>query len=168
MNLRLPALLLTAGCIAFAMLAAASTCDAGILLPEQVTFNEQDLAASLATHGAASASSPDTRHPTPDTSSSATPIRRIQRDWWNENERDENRPFELANYHNSPTGSSSSSTSTSSVGGAPGSGGVVCLLSGTLNLRDDSPLGTLAEDHGLSLPDPPGIDLLRPPQFASV
>jgi hypothetical protein len=156
--------LLAVGCIALAMLAAASTCEAGILLPEQVTFNENDLERALENGGrnlAAGLAPRDTS-----CSSSSTPIRRINRDWWNENERDENRPFELANYHNSPTGSSSSSTSTSSGGGAPGSGAVVCLLSGTLNLRDDSPLGHLAEDHGLSLPDPPGTDLLRPPRIS--
>jgi len=156
----LPSLLLAGICML--AMQAASTCQAGILMPEQVTFDEQDLAASLATRE--SASSTDTRHPTPDTcSSSSTPLRRIQPDWWNQENQDENVPFELTK-SKLPTGTTSSSTSSSSsVAGAAGSS-VVCLLSTPLNLRDDSPRGQLAEDHGLSLPDPPGTDLLRPPR----
>lgn len=153
MSRHLLPLVFATGCM-LAMLSAASTCQAGILMPEQVTFDEQDLAASLATRDSAQSSS---------AASAATPVRRIERDWWSDEERDENQPFELAK-SNLPTGSTSSSTSPSPVGGATGSN-VVCLLSTSLILPDDSPLGQLAEDHGLSLPDPPGTDLLRPPQL---
>ncbi len=154
---------------AFCMLAmqAASTCQAGILLPEQVTFDEQDLAASLATRDNSSvekgSATPSPQSPASSLQSSSTPIRRIKPDWWNQEHQDENVPFELTK-SKLPTGNTSSSTSSSSsVAGAAGSS-VVCLLSASLILRDDSPLGQLAEDHGLSLPDPPGTDLLRPPR----
>lgn len=151
-------LLFAAGCM-FAMLCAASKCQAGILMPEQVTFDEQDLdndlAAGLSQRSSSSAAA---------TSSSSTSVRRIQRDWWNQEHRDENIPFELTK-SKLPTGTTSSSTSSSSSVAGATSSTVVCLLSAPLNLRDDSPLGQLAEDHGLSLPDPPGSDLLRPPRL---
>jgi hypothetical protein len=135
---------------------SAASCHAGILMPAQVTFDADDLEKAIdsaSTAGASSASQ-----------SAQTGPRRIARDWWSDEHRDQNSPLELAK-SNLPTGSTSSSTSSSPAGGAPGSGGVVCMLSASLDLRDDSPLGQLAEDHGFSLPDPPGTDLLRPPRL---
>jgi hypothetical protein len=41
---------------------------------------------------------------------------------------------------------------------------MICLLSSAITLADDTSLSRLPEDHGLSLPDPPGTDLLRPPR----
>jgi len=148
--------LLITGCM-LAMHTVTSTCQAGILMPEQVTFDENDLAASLATRDSASSTASTS------TSSASAPVRRIQRDWWSEEDRGGNVPFELSK-SKLPTGTTSSSTSSSPVAGATSST-VVCLLSAPLNLQDDAPLGQLAEDHGLSLPDPPGTDLLRPPRY---
>src|SRR5262245_26186760 len=130
----LPPLVLAALCML--TMQAASTCRAGILLPEQVTFNEQDIAndlAGLAPRESGSASS-SLKPQASSLQSSSTPIRRIQPDWWNQERQDENVPFELTK-SKLPTGTTSSSTSSSSsVAGAAGSS-VVCLLSTSLILR---------------------------------
>jgi hypothetical protein len=132
----------------------ASESQAGILLPQQVSFDSSDLERALdagpstATSGA--------------TSSSST-SRRTSHEWPPSDSDQPTNPLELVK-SSLPTSNSSSSTSTSSAGGAVGSGVVLCAFNNTLTLRDDSPLGQLAEDHGLALPEPPGTDLLRPPQ----
>ena len=128
------------------MLCSASVASAGILMPQQVGFDEKDLDQALSA-GAAGASS----------------HREHSRQWPpTDNDRESN-PLDLLN-SSLPTSSSSSGTSTSSAGGAVGSGVVLCVLNNAITTRDDSPLGQVAEDHGLSLPDPPGTDLLRPPR----
>jgi hypothetical protein len=63
-----------------------------------------------------------------------------------------------------PLGQSSSSSSSSTAGGGISAGAMPCVFSSTAAIVDDSPLSRLAEDHGFSLPDPPGTDLLRPPR----
>jgi hypothetical protein len=145
-----PALALAAICVLASV--CASTASAGILLPQQVTFDEKDLAQDLAAGLAPRSSSAGT----------SAPARRHSPVWPEENSNEPNSPLELAS--SLPTGTSSSTTSSPSPGGAVGSGVVLCVLNNTLTLQDDSPLGTLAEDHGFSLPDPPGTDLLRPPR----
>ena len=127
------------------MLSSATVARAGILMPQQVGFDANDLDRDLGA-GAGSSSS---RQNSPQSPPS-------------DNDRQSN-PLDLLK-SSLPTSSSSSSTSTSSAGGAVGSGVVLCVFNNTLTLRDDSPFGQLAEDHGLSLPDPPGTDLLRPPR----
>ncbi len=137
---------------------AVSRCHAGILRPAQVTYGVTDLEKAL-DGGNALAASLATR--SSDSSSSSS--RRTTHDWPSNDPNQPTNPLELVK-SSMPTGSSSG-TSTSSTGGAIGSGVVICALNGTLTLRDDSPLGSLAEDHALSLPDPPGNQLLRPPRW---
>jgi hypothetical protein len=149
-----PILALAAMCVLLS--ARATQCHAGILVPQQVSFGESDLEKAVnsaaSTHGASGASSSSSnRHRSPD--------------WPTSDSNQPSSPLELAK--SLPTGGSTSSTSTSSTGGAIGSGVVFCVLNGTLTLRDESPLGQLAEDHGFCLPEAPGTDLLRPPQCNS-
>jgi hypothetical protein len=133
---------------ATAWLACAEVAQAGIIVQQQFDFSAEDLAKSLDENTASSAAGASR------TTATDVPL---------PNGEDRNSdPLSLLDSH-LPSGSSSSSTSSSS-GGAVGSGLVVCFLNSVCTLRDDSPLGQLAEDHGLSLPDPPGTDLLRPPQ----
>jgi hypothetical protein len=63
-----------------------------------------------------------------------------------------------------PLSQGSSSSSSSSAGGGATFGAMPCVFNSTAAISDDSPLGCLAEDHGFTLPDPPGLDLLRPPR----
>jgi hypothetical protein len=149
----LPLLTLAALCVLLS--SSAKHCWAGILVPPQVSFDANDLERAIeqgASEQGASRSSDGT-------SSSS---RRVSHDWPADESDQPTSPLELAN--SLPTGTTSSSTTSSSPGGAIGSGAVQCVLNSTLTLQDDSPLGTLAEDHGFSLPDPPGTDLLRPPR----
>jgi hypothetical protein len=150
----IPLPLLTLAALCLLVSACATDCYAGILVPQQVSFDANDLEQALDA-GASTAAT---------TSAGATSSsRRASHDWPADNSDQPTNPLELAN--SLPTGTSSSTTtSSSSAGGAIGSGLVSCVLNGTLTLRDDSPLGQLAEDHGFSLPDPPGTDLLRPPR----
>ena len=132
-----------------AMLAFASwagTAQAGILLPEQVGFDAKDLERSLSDEGAGSSRS----------SKNETPS------WPSDNDDQQRTPLGLLK-SSLPT-SSSSSSSSSSGSGAVGSGVVLCIFNSTITIDDDAPLSRLAESHGLSLPDPPGTDLLRPPR----
>lgn len=129
----------------------ASTTFAGILLPDQISFEADDIEQYLADNNSQGS-----------TSSSSSPARHRSPAWPDENSNEPSSPLELAN--SLPTGTSSGTTSSPSPSGAVGSGAVLCVLNSTINLQDDSPFGTLAEDHGLSLPDPPGTDLLRPPR----
>jgi hypothetical protein len=121
------------------------TCTAGILLPEEISFDTQDLERHFNGDEDGAGSVP-----------SKSPVQTS-----NENGKTPNRLKATL-----PTGNSSSSStsSTSSAGGAAGPGIVLCLFNSTIAIADDSPLGRLAEDRGLSLPDPPGTDLLRPPR----
>ena len=147
--------LLTLAAICVLVSACATECHAGILLPQQVSFGESDLEKAVSStdsnrgqQAAGASSSSSNRHRSPD---------------WPASDSDQpSSPLELAK--SLPTGGSTSSTSTSSTGGAIGSGVVFCVLNGTIALQDESPLGQLSEDHGFSLPAPPGTDLLRPPQ----
>lgn len=63
-----------------------------------------------------------------------------------------------------PLGQGSSSSSSSTAGGPMGSAAALSMICGAVPIADDAVLGRLPEDHGLSLPDPPGTDLLRPPR----
>lgn len=131
-----------------ALLSIVTTCDAGIVLPQQIGFEEKDLENALddaKTGRASSTSSNSQEWPTKDRGNNQNPSELLKS------------PI--------PLGNSSSSSSSSSVGGAAGSGVVLCLFSNTITIADDSSLGRLPEDHGLSLPDPPGTDLLRPPRY---
>ena len=125
---------------------SATAARGGILLPEQVGFSAADIDRSLESSSTAGSTS------TGEHSSQNLPA----------TDRDEkSNPLGLLK-STLPT-SNSSSSSSSSAGGI-GSGSVVCLLNATIALQDDASLGQLAEDHGLSLPEPPGTDLLRPPR----
>ena len=132
--------------------AGASTCSAGILLPEQVSFDANDLDESLSgRHEDGGMSSPrdPQKWPLEDSDQQPTP-----------------KGYLTASL---PTGNSSSgSSSSTSSSSVPGTSVTVGLLSATIAVADDLALSQLAEDHGLSLPDPPGTDLLRPPQFFSM
>ena len=123
--------------------------NAGILLPQEVGFDANDLERALSEDGTAGA---------------ATSSRGRESQSWppRENDKEQN-PLGLLNSP-LPMGNSSPSSSSSSAGGAVGSGIVLCLFNSTIAIADDAPLGRLAEDHGLSLPDPPGTNLLRPPR----
>ena len=136
--------------IAFAVVlhSDARTAHAGIQLPQQVGFDAKDLEQSLDDEAGAGSSSSSQRN---------------SDSWPPTNNDDQPNPLGLLNSP-LPTSNSSSSSSSSSAGGATGSGVVLCLFNGTIALTDDACLGRLAEDHGLSLPDPPGTDLLRPPR----
>jgi hypothetical protein len=142
-------LLLPLAALCVQLSVGASNSLAGILMPEQVSFGASDLDRAL-------------EQGTPSSSTRQSSSRRSSHEWPSDQGDRPSGPLELAN--TLPTGNTSSSTSSSSAGGAVGSGVVICLLNGTLMLNDDSPLGSLAEDHGFSLPEPPGTDLLRPPQ----
>jgi hypothetical protein len=131
--------------------ACASTAFAGILLPQQISFDADDIEQILASESSQAS-----------TGASSSSSRRHLPEWPAKDQGQPSSPLELAN--SLPTSTSSSTTSSPAPGGAVGSGVVLCLLNNTITVQDDSPLGMLAEDHGFSLPDPPGTDLLRPPQ----
>lgn len=127
------------------MLIGTSAAHAGILAPQQLGYDVKDLERSLGGTQSSSSSAPDSKQSSADS------------------ERDKKiDPLGLLKA-TLPGSQSSSSSSSSSAGGA-GSGVVLAYLSGTVIMPDDSPLGRLPDDHGLSLPDAPGTDLLRPPK----
>lgn len=130
--------------LSFALLAG-DTAQAGIVLPQEVGFDAADLDQSFSATQSGGASS---------SSSSQRPIGE-----------DTPSPPGHEDLHTalpaSPS-SSSSSTSTSGAGSSPTL--VVFTLSRTVLVPDDACLGRLAEECGLSLPMPPGTDLLRPPR----
>ncbi len=137
----------------FALFAAlalgVSTSEAGILLPQQISFDAQDLD-QLATDaeglaGSAGASSDSTT--------------------WPANE-DEQQPDPMELLHSPLPLQNTSSSSSSSSAGIAGFNVVLCLFSSVTTISDDGPTGRLAEDRRLSLPDAPGNDLLRPPRVA--
>ena len=133
------------------LLSSSSVCHAGILLPQQVGFDAQDLDQAMDTGDAAGGASSG--------SGGAS-------NSWPPNN-DDQQPGRLDLLKPSlPVRSSSSSSSSSSAGGAAGSNVVLCLFSGTTMIADDASLGRLAEDHGLSLPEAPGTDLFHPPRAA--
>lgn len=149
-SMRCTSLLALAVAALAVLLTDASFARAGILAPQQVNFGLSDLDRALADRGAAgsSSSSADSRE---------TPF-----------------PFGDRDSHDSdlpklgmPVGHSTSTSTSSSTGVGAGSGIVLCLFSSTITITDDATLGRLPEDHGLSLPDPPGTDLLRPPRTLS-
>jgi hypothetical protein len=123
--------------------AGANTSKAGILVPEQISFGDKDLERELQNNEASSTSAPHTL-PSP-----------------TEQDRHRN-PF--AHLNDSLPNSQSSGSSSSTGGGVTGGGVALALLSGTIAPADDPSIGRLPEDHGLSLPNPPGTDLLRPPR----
>jgi hypothetical protein len=127
------------------LLIGTSPAHAGILAPQQIGYDIKDLERSLGSTQSGSSSAPDSKQSSADS------------------ERDKKiDPLGLLTA-TLPGNQSSSSSSSSSSGGA-GSGVVSAHMSGTVFMPDDSPLGRLPEDHGLSQPDPPGTDLLRPPR----
>src|SRR3989304_5550832 len=94
----LPLLMLATGSI-FAMLSVcASVCHAGILVPQQVTFDEGDLAASLATRSSTSTAT--------STTSSSSPSRRTSHEWPADERDQPTNPLELVKSP-LPTGTSS-------------------------------------------------------------
>jgi hypothetical protein len=130
-----------------ALLTAAPICKAGIIAPAPPAFGQKDLDQALADQTAACDNAAQKNSP------SMPP-----------EDRDQNRGPSDHLKTAIPVNQSSSSSSSSSGGGPLGIGAAFCAL-GTTNLSaDDSLLGRLPEDHGLSLPNPPGTDLLRPPR----
>lgn len=63
-----------------------------------------------------------------------------------------------------PTGNSSSGTSNSTTGGGVLSNGVMCALNTTTTILENVLVGQLTEHQPVSLPDPPGTNLIRPPR----
>jgi hypothetical protein len=133
------------------LLSSTSVVQAAILMPEQIGFSANDLEGSFtnddASAGAGSTSSRNNSQPAPSN--------------------DESEQKELLGllHANLPSGGGSSAGSSSSSSGGSANSGAICWSAvNTIATRDDAPLGRLAEEHGLSLPDPPGTDLLRPPR----
>ena len=141
--------LLIGGIAVAALLAGTSTCRAGILTQDGLRFDAADLDRALSDNAAGAATS-------------TSPSRSPQQQWPPSDNDRGNDPLGFLK-SSLPTGSSSS-TSTSSSGGAVGSGVVLCLFNSTITFADESPLGRLVEERGLTLPAPPGTDLLRPPR----
>jgi hypothetical protein len=128
------------------LLISACTSQAGILLPQQIGFDAKDLARSLSDNQASGSTA---QH---DTSQ------------FPRGEQDQ-QPGPLGLLKGSfPMSHSSSSSSSSSGGGVAGASAALCLANSAITNEDDSSIGRLTENHGLSLPDPPGTDLLRPPR----
>jgi hypothetical protein len=125
----------------------ATVSQAGIQLPQQINFNAEDLEESLRAHASGL------------TSSSSTSRRASKED---DEAADPSRLLKTA----APSGSNStgSTSSTSSGSGASSLLVVLCAFTSTTVLADDATLSELPRDHGFSLPDPPGTDLLRPPR----
>jgi hypothetical protein len=127
-----------------------SIAQAAIQLPDQIGFSTTDLERALSNNASSGAGA----------TSGQSDSRRNRSD-------DDNQERELLGLQdaNLPSGggSSGSSTNSSSSGGSSANA-IDLLVNSTIAIRDDSPLGRLAEYHGLSLPDPPGTDLLRPPR----
>jgi hypothetical protein len=133
------------------LLSSTSVVQAAILMPEQIGFSANDLEGSFtnddASAGAGSTSSRNNSQPAPSN--------------------DESEQKELLGllHANLPSGGGTSAGSSSSSSGGSANSGAICWSAvNTIATRDDAPLGRLAEEHGLSLPDPPGTDLLRPPR----
>lgn len=124
---------------------AASVAHAGIVAPSQIGFSAEDLEQSLKPGGAGTASSSGRDSQSSPTNQQHDPVGLFR--------------------SSLPTSNSSSSSSSSSVG-VGGSGSGVYVSNTTIILQDDPPLGRLSEDRGLSLPDPPGTDLFRPPRVS--
>jgi hypothetical protein len=124
---------------------------AAILPPEQIDFSASDLERSIRDDSSGAGATSDSRNSDPSQSD------------------EQSQQQQLINLlqSNLPSGGSSagsSSTSSSSSGGSSSANAIGWSLNSTIAIRDDAPLGRLPEDHGLSLPDPPGTDLLRPPR----
>jgi hypothetical protein len=142
--------------ISFAALVVLSShardAQAGILLPEQIDFTADDLEQSMSARATEGAGSSSSRH------RDSQPLSPM-----NDSEHQEQLGLEHANL---PSGTSSGgSSSSSSPAGGSMSAGAIGWSATTIAIQDDSPIGRLAEDYGLSLPDPPGTDLLRPPRI---
>lgn len=132
--------------VAASCCAWASQATAAIIAPEQVSFDASDLERATSDRAPRETSS---------SSSSHAPIRS-----------DQAQDSDSQNLHQSilPYGSGSSSSSSSSSTSGLGTTVVVFLSQATPIVGDDLAIGQLPEDHGLSLPAPPGTDLLRPPR----
>jgi hypothetical protein len=131
-------------------LSRATAVQAGILFPQQADFTADDLERSLTeSAGAGSTSGGSDSQPEPS--------------------HDDSEPHDLLGLQqaNLPSGGGStggSSTSSSSSGGSTSASAIGWSVNNTIAVADESTLGRLAEDHGLSLPEPPGTLLLRPPR----
>jgi hypothetical protein len=152
-QIRLTQLLLANVGIASLLLSmsSAATVHAGILQPDEIKFTAEDLERSLSIHesyGAGSSSRHSDFHPA------------------SNDERDQRELFGLkqANLPSSGSSPGSSSSSSSTTSGSMTAGAIASTVNYSSAIRDDSPLGRLAEGLGLTLPDPPGTDLLRPPR----
>lgn len=133
--------------LAVVVLSTAGTASAGIIVPQPIAFDAQDLERSMSRDTAA-------KVPAASTNAPLSPAR-------NGNQQ----PDPLALLKTTWPGDSSSSSNSSSTGGnGVGTGVTMCWCQVHVVLADDASLGQLPEDHGLSLPDPPGTDLLRPPR----
>jgi hypothetical protein len=147
LRLRVATVPVIAGAALMLLLLGTSASHAGILTPQQIGFDAEDLERSLSGEQSGSSSVPY--------NAPTGPAGKDQ----------DQRPSPMELLKDSLPGGQSSSSSSSSTGGAGGTGSVFAL-SNTIILVDDSFLRRLPEDHGLSLPDPPGTDLLRPPRSA--
>ena len=125
------------------LLTTTHECKAAIVSPSPVGFDAKDLGREFADSYASSSSS------TPDNSQQLPA-----------EENDPNRSRSDYLRTSIPLSQNSSSSSSSSAGGLAGSGAVVCMLNCKAVIPEDSLLGRLTEDHGPSLPDPPGTNLL--------
>lgn len=136
---------------AVALVSSGYTCHAGIVLPQPVSFDTHDLQSSLSSGTGASATSHSRN-----TQQQRSANERHQPGPWPG-------PLVLMNT-NLPMGHSSSSSSSSVAGGGGDLGAATSSFRVTIGPHNGPPLRKLAEDEMLSLPDPPGNELLRPPQ----
>jgi len=137
-----------AAIIAAAIVVAACTSEsqAGIIAPQAVSFDAQELEASLSGDSARSDMSTEGRDaplPLDDGDSSPTPLGLLK--------------------SSLPPNGNSSSGSSSPTGGA-GTNVIAYVLSSAVTFEDDpAAVGKVAETRRLSLPDAPSSELLRPP-----
>jgi hypothetical protein len=130
------------------LLAIGQECKAGIISPAPIGFDDKDLDRELASSKSnCGAAAPKNSEQSP-----------LEDGDQNHNPSSDHLNTAI------PLNQSSSSSSSSSTGGPAGSGAAFCTLSTTTANADDSLLGRLPEDQALSVPNPPGTDLLRPPR----
>ena len=133
--------------VAVAVLSSYGTAYAGIIVPQPISFDAQDLERSLSSGTGAGVPSTSSHAPLCPASPGHQP----------------SDPLGLLK-STLPAENSSSSSSSTATGSSVGAGVAVCCCQAFVVVADDPSLGQLPEDHGLSLPDPPGTSLLRPPR----
>ena len=123
------------------------TARAGIFLPKSVTFEASDLASSLRDNSARkTATCKHSSFPVRDRGGDPNPLRD---------------QFDVLKGH-LPNGTNSSSGTSSSTSSGGISSSFVCALNCSAVIAEDPISGRLADDYGLSRPDPPGTNLLLP------